>query len=390
MLFLVWVLLITRLVSTTAVLQRKSVAPQPVTDPNGGGTQTINTAPITIHIPLLKSHAAHEPSDAPAAIASEAPEGTYLLPVTEQSKPDSPPAINLVLNLRLLMDGERKPGQSEALTVVTEKAPNPAANSGEYVAHEVKLVAPNTNVNSGLQGLQEGATTTSPSGLSTGAIQGDISGTSSTLVNSPNGPREPKPRQNYGVAPSFLLVPKRRVFHNVRSSLKANVPGIFSPQKITLDKFRQQILSAHNRKRQLHMVPPLAEDQKLNMEAQNFAIILASQGNMTHSSLKDRVGQGENIALRCSVKGPPLTGARATNLWYDESKKFNWKVKSLTPATERFTQMVWKNTSKVGFGRAQFTDKAGRTCFVVVARYEPAGNERGKLMDNVFKPSERT
>ena len=120
---------------------------------------------------------------------------------------------------------ERKPEQSEALTVVTEKAPNPAANSGEYVAHEVKLVAPNTNVNSGLQGLQEGATTTSPSGLSTGAIQGDISGTSSTLVNSPNGPREPKPRQNYGVAPSFLLVPKRRVFHNVRSSLKANVPG---------------------------------------------------------------------------------------------------------------------------------------------------------------------
>ena len=55
------------------------------------------------------------------------------------------------------------------------------------------------------------------------------------------------------------------------------------------------------------MVPPLAEDQKLNMEAQNFAIILASQGNMTHSSLKDRVGQGENIALRCSVKGMLLS-----------------------------------------------------------------------------------
>lgn len=59
---------------------------------------------VTIHIPLPKTHTSQETSEAPAAIASEAPEGTYLLPVTEQNKPDSPAAINLVLNLRLLMD----------------------------------------------------------------------------------------------------------------------------------------------------------------------------------------------------------------------------------------------------------------------------------------------
>ena len=53
----------------------------------------------------------------------------------------------------------------------------------------------------------------------------------------------------------------------------------------------------------------------------------------------------------------PLTGLRATNLWYDESKKFNWRARSLTPVTKRFTQMVWKNTSKAGFGRARFMDK---------------------------------
>ena len=60
---------------------------------------------VTIHIPLPKSHATSEPSDAPTAIASETPEGTYLIPVTQQSKPDAPPAVNLVLNLRLLLDG---------------------------------------------------------------------------------------------------------------------------------------------------------------------------------------------------------------------------------------------------------------------------------------------
>ena len=75
-----------------------------------------------------------------------------------------------------------------------------------------------------------------------------------------------------------------------------------------------------------------------------------------------------------AIEGPPLTGARATNLWYDESKKFNWNVKSLTPATERFTQMVWKNTAKVGFGRAQFTDKG---MAALKLSHIDTGNKRG-------------
>ena len=60
---------------------------------------------VTIHVPLPKNYGTtREQSSAPAAIAHEAPEGTYLFPVTEQKK-ETPPAINLVLNLRLVMDG---------------------------------------------------------------------------------------------------------------------------------------------------------------------------------------------------------------------------------------------------------------------------------------------
>jgi len=59
---------------------------------------------VTIHVPFLKSSGARQQSAAPAAIAQEASEGTYLFPVTEQSK-EQPPAVNLVLNLRLVMDG---------------------------------------------------------------------------------------------------------------------------------------------------------------------------------------------------------------------------------------------------------------------------------------------
>lgn len=64
---------------------------------------------VTIHVPaLLKGQDARDP--APAAIASEAPEGTYLLPVTEQNK-EKHPAINLLLNIKLVMDGGIVPVQ---------------------------------------------------------------------------------------------------------------------------------------------------------------------------------------------------------------------------------------------------------------------------------------
>lgn len=59
---------------------------------------------VTIHVPFLKSSGTRQQPAAPAAIAQEAPEGTYLFPVTEQNK-EQPPTVNLVLNLRLVMDG---------------------------------------------------------------------------------------------------------------------------------------------------------------------------------------------------------------------------------------------------------------------------------------------
>ena len=59
---------------------------------------------VTIHIPIPSSHTSEDTSDAPGAIATEAPEGTYILPVTEHKKQENSPAVNLIINLRLLMD----------------------------------------------------------------------------------------------------------------------------------------------------------------------------------------------------------------------------------------------------------------------------------------------
>lgn len=121
----------------------------------------------------------------------------------------------------LVISPERMPEQSQTATVdETPKAvskPNPE----EYVAHEVVVVSPNAHPNS--VPIQVGASTSPHLGLSAGLRLHNMSAASPTNVNSPIGPRQPQ--NNYGSGPSFLLVPKRRVWHNVRSNVKAIVPG---------------------------------------------------------------------------------------------------------------------------------------------------------------------
>ena len=129
--------------------------------------------------------------------------------------------------IRACISSEKKPDQSEAVNVVSEPTPRPAVNSqaGEYVAHEVKIVTPNSNINS-VHNHQAPPSATAPSELSAGVVQADMPAINPpTQVKRPFGPVSQQPPRNNGVAPSFILVPKRRLLHNVRSNVKAIVPG---------------------------------------------------------------------------------------------------------------------------------------------------------------------
>ena len=161
----------------------------------------------------------------------------------------------------------KKPKESETLTVVSDDAtPKPALKAnltGEYVAHKVKIVPPNANLNSAT--TQEDVSTLPPSGLLAGGglqgdlsatkplpvssplvggLQGDLSAAKPSPVSNPLGPQQPQ--KNYGIGPSFLLVPKRRGFHNVRSNVKAIMPGrlphlfpyLFKSQGSVLDAWK--------------------------------------------------------------------------------------------------------------------------------------------------------
>ena len=74
-----------------------------------------------------------------------------------------------------------------------------------------------------------------------------------------------------------------------------------------------------------------------------------------------------------------MTGAQATQQWYDEIKDYDF-ARSSGRGTGHFTQVVWRDTREMGVGRAQGRD--GK--WLVVANYLPAGNFIGRYAENVF------
>ena len=61
--------------------------------------------------------------------------------------------------------------------------------------------------------------------------------------------------------------------------------------------------------------------------------------------------------------------------WYDENKKYS--IQNEAPAIH-FSQLVWKNSKKLGVGHAY----SGKKLYIV-ALYKPPGNIRGQFAANV-------
>ena len=65
--------------------------------------------------------------------------------------------------------------------------------------------------------------------------------------------------------------------------------------------------------------------------------------------------------------------------WYNENKFYNYDIDKFQKKAIHFTQIVWKNTTEVGFA---FTSKKSKKC-IGVALYYPAGNIFDEFKDNV-------
>ncbi|XP_028001865.1 Golgi-associated plant pathogenesis-related protein 1 isoform X1 [Eptesicus fuscus] len=145
-------------------------------------------------------------------------------------------------------------------------------------------------------------------------------------------------------------------------------------------QFNNEVLRAHNEYRRQHGVPPLKLCKKLNREAQQYSEALASTRILKHSPESSRGQCGENLAW-ASYDQP---GQEVADRWYNEIKNYNFQQPGFTSGTGHFTAMVWKNTKKMGVGKASASDGSS----FVVARYFPAGNvvNQGFFEENVLPP----
>merc|ERR1719315_43344 len=135
-------------------------------------------------------------------------------------------------------------------------------------------------------------------------------------------------------------------------------------------QFAKNMLDEHNKYRSRHGVPPLKLDNKMNDYAQNLAESNAAAGEMVHTQR----GYGENLA---SSEGYPLHGEpkRIVQRWYNEISMYPGHY---TKESGHFSQVIWKNSKRLGVGFAQKGNK-----LFVAAVYDPPGNVDGQHAENV-------
>lgn len=130
----------------------------------------------------------------------------------------------------------------------------------------------------------------------------------------------------------------------------------------------QEILVTHNAFRSRHHASPLVWDKALQAFAQQHASSCRFQHSSSH--------YGENLAA-----GYPSATA-AIEAWYAENEAYSYRQPGFSHETGHFTQLVWKETKKIGCGYVDCHGKKGTPGVYLVCEYSPAGNI---INDGYFK-----
>lgn len=153
---------------------------------------------------------------------------------------------------------------------------------------------------------------------------------------------------------------------------------------VNLESFRNDVLTRHNLYRSQHRAPNLVRHAELEGIAQSYSQTLAKLGYLVHSDNKlDEEYIGENLYAGYYMGSSSSVGNDAVDLWYSESKNYDFNNPGFGMNTGHFTQVVWKSSLKLGCGVGCNNQSY---CFVT-CNYYPAGNYYGEFPKNVFPKS---
>ncbi|CAF0795243.1 unnamed protein product [Didymodactylos carnosus] len=81
---------------------------------------------------------------------------------------------------------------------------------------------------------------------------------------------------------------------------------------------------------------------------------MAAKNMFQHSNKMTYNGTivGENLSYSSASPPDPMTGDSMTRPWYDKEEPMYRYDNDYQPQLTHFTQIVWKSTKEVGFGRA--------------------------------------
>jgi hypothetical protein len=150
----------------------------------------------------------------------------------------------------------------------------------------------------------------------------------------------------------------------------------------------EEMLDRHNKYRCKADVPLLQWDDA----AATFAQEHANKGKFEHSRRENRIVNGEQCGENIAWGMPTYSGVQSTDAWYNEITETGsegdtgYGLVGGSPASPRgtghYTQVVWKDSTKLGCGTAK---SDGGDLWVCV--YCPAGNFGGMYDSNVLAPT---
>ena len=153
--------------------------------------------------------------------------------------------------------------------------------------------------------------------------------------------------------------------------------GISQEEQIMLDE--------HNMRRRRHNVPDLQYDTDLARTSGEWCRHLATTNTWEHSDQTNAVeGYGENLYYSFGMPVDKVP-AKAVKVWYDEIELYDFNNPGFSFPTGHFTQVVWRDTTKVGCAVTDPDLNADRKSYAC-CQYLPPGNWQGEFEENVPRP----
>jgi len=134
----------------------------------------------------------------------------------------------------------------------------------------------------------------------------------------------------------------------------------------------QDALTKHNQIRlELFSDSPMVWDESIAASSQEYANYLASTGKLEHDGSS---GYGENLFAASYGVGY----SDAIESWYSEKNYYDYASNSCSSVCGHYTQMIWKDSTQLGCGKATYTTGSYQGGTVIICRYNPPGNYIGE------------